>query len=502
VSAVVDPLAAIPWIAIKAERARRSFRYFFEHFAWPALLPGVTFVPNWHIDSICEHLQAISEGKIRKLIINMPFRMLKSTLVSQAWQAWEWIDHPELQYLTASYARDLAIRDAVATRKIIDSKNYQASWGNRWRLSSDQNVKSRFDNTRGGARTVTSTDSAATGFGGHRRIIDDPISPKEANSALAILTSIDFWRGTMATRSNDPENDAAVIVHQRLHEKDLTGYLLAEERGWEHLVFPMRYEPENTKTTSLGFHDPRTKEGELLFPVRVGEMATRDLEKSLGQYHTNAQLQQRPEPRGGIILQRKHYRFWKALPADLDEVVISVDCTFKDLQTSDYVAIHAWGNKGANKYLLRRLKERLNFKATCDAIKSMNALFPDCIATLIEDKANGSAVIETLSSEVSGVIPVNPDGGKAARAYAMQPEHEAGNIWLPDPSIDPEIEVFLSASSSFTGMEGGDDDEIDAMTQYCNWRRVRDKSMGLQQWMAAKAEEVRRQRQTGEPARQ
>jgi predicted phage terminase large subunit-like protein len=186
-------------------------------------------------------------------------------------------------------------------------------------------------------------------------------------------------------------------------------------------------------------------------------------------------------------LQRKHYKFWKALPGVFDEVVLTVDCTFKDLQTSDYVAIQAWGNVGADKYLLRRVKERLSFKATCEAIKAMAALFPDACAVLIEDKANGSAVIETLTSEVSGVIAVNPDGGKAARAYAMQPEHEAGNIHLPDPSVDPEIEIFLSASSSFTGAEGGDDDEIDAMTQYCNWRRPRDRTMGLQNWMRDQA---------------
>ena len=223
------------------------------------------------------------------------------------------------------------------------------------------------------------------------------------------------------------------------------------------------------------------------------------MEKSLGEYHKNAQLQQHPEPRGGIIFQRKHYKYWK-VPITYDEIVITVDCTFKDLQTSDYVAIQAWGNRGADKYLLRRLKERLNFKATCDAVVSFQALFPDCVAVLIEDKANGSAVIETLSSTVSGVIAVNPDGGKAARAYAMQPEHEAGNIWLPDPSVDPEIEVFLTASSSFTGAEGGDDDEIDAMTQYCNWRRPRDRANGLQQWMAAQhAEAVAKREADNDP---
>ena len=475
-------------LAVKAERSRRRFATFFREFAWPALMPGVPFQPNWHIDAICDHLEAVKRGQIKRLIINMPFRMLKSTLVSQAFQAWDWIDSPHMQYLTASYAKDLAIRDAVATRRIIESPRYQAAFGHKYKLAGDQNTKSRVENDKGGARTITSTDSAAIGFGGNRRIIDDPISPRKTDSAVAIEASVEWWKGTMSTRGNDPATDVIVLVHQRLHENDITGYLLKEEAGdWEHLVLPMRYEAEHRKSSSLGFSDPRTTEGELLFPSRINEVAVKALEKSIGVYHTNAQLQQRPEPRGGIIFERKHYRYWTVLP-ELDEIVISIDATFKDLQTSDHVAVQAWGNVGSKKYLLRRLKERMSFKATCDTVVSFSAMFPDAVAVLMEDKANGTAVIETMASTVSGLIPVNPSGGKAARAYAMQPEHENGEIYLPDPSIDPTIEVFLSASSSFTGMEGGDDDEIDAMTQYCNWRRPRDRRMGLEQWMKAEAE--------------
>jgi predicted phage terminase large subunit-like protein len=493
-AAVIELARKVTVLDVHAERARRSFAFFFEHFAWPALQPGVPYERNWHIDVICMHLEAIKRAEIKKLIINMPFRMLKSTLISQAFQAWDWVDNPEMQYLTSSYARDLAIRDAVATRRIIESPKYQAAWGHRFKLAGDQNTKSRVENNKGGSRVVTSTDSAATGFGGNRRIIDDPISPREADSGLAIERSIEWWRGTMATRGNDPKSDVTVLVHQRLNEQDLTGYLLREEGDWEHLIFPMRYEKQYAKTTSLGYHDPRTVDGELLFPARIDEAAVKLLEKSLGVYHTNAQLQQRPEPRGGIIFDRKYWRYWKALP-ELEEVVISVDASFKDLQTSDYVAIQAWGNKGANKYLLRRIKERMGFKATCEAVKGMAALYPDCVAVLIEDKANGSAIIETLTSEVAGVIAVQPDGGKAARAYAMQPEQEAGNVWFPDPSIDQTIEVMVSACCSFTGQEGGDDDEVDAMTQLCNWRRVRDRASGLQDWMRQQAEAIQAQRQ-------
>ena len=278
----------------------------------------------------------------------------------------------------------------------------------------------------------------------------------------------------MSTRANDPVNDATIVVHQRVNEKDLTGYLLAEESGWDHLILPMRYEREFTKTTSIGFKDPRTTDGELLHPKRLPEEIVKGLEKSLGVYHTNAQLQQRPDSRGGNIFNRNHWKFYKVLP-ELEEIAISADCTFKDLQTSDYVAIQVWGRKGADKFLLYRLRERMGFAATVQAVRTVKAKFPKALAVLIEDKANGSAVIETLKKEISGIIAINPEGGKVARAYAVQPEQEAGNLYLPDPSLDPGIETFLSEVSSFP-TPTVNDDEVDAMTQVINWFRNRPSS--------------------------
>ena len=472
---------------IGAENAEKNLYDFFRFFAWPVLQPNTEFKDNWHIGAICEHLQAVRDGQIKKLIINMPFRMLKSSIVSQAFPAWAWIASPSTQFLTASYAKEVATRDAVDSRRIIDSMYYQKAFGSRFMLTSDQNVKTRYENDKRGMRTITSTDGAGTGFGGDIRIVDDPVSAKDADSPLALAASIEWWKGTFATRANDPERGAVIIVHQRLNANDLTGYVLANESGWEHLVLPFRYDPAISKTTSIGFKDPRTQEGELIHPARIGEEMAKELEKTLGSYHKLAQLQQNPEPRGGIIFKREHWRFWKALP-QLDEIVLSVDCTFKDLQSSDYVAIQAWGRAGANHYLLHRLKEHLGFSATCKAIKSVRALVcekfkPAVNAVLVEDKANGSAVIETLGTEIGGIIAITPDGGKVARAYAMQPDQEAGNVWLPDPSVMPEIEVYLSELSAFPGV--AHDDETDSTTQYINWARARIKSMGLIEYMKA-----------------
>lgn len=436
----------------------------------------------------CEHLEAVKLGQIKKLLINMPFRMLKSSIVSQAFPAWDWINTPSRQFLTASYAKEVATRDAVDSRRIIDSMYYQKAFGSRFSLTSDQNVKSRYENDKRGMRTITSTDGAGTGFGGDIRIVDDPVSAKDADSQLALATSIEWWRGTMATRANDPETGAAIIVHQRLNANDLTGYLLANETGWEHLILPFRYDPVLSKTTKIGFVDPRTVEGELIHPERISETTAKEMEKSLGSYHVQAQLQQNPEPRGGIIFKRNDWKFYRAAPAQFDEIVLSVDCSFKDLQSSDYVAIQAWGRIGANHYLLRRLKEHLGFSATCKTLRSFRTLVceqfkPAVNAVLVEDKANGTAVIETLGTEIGGIIPITPDGGKVARAYAMQPDQEAGNIWLPDSSICPEIEIYLSELSAFPGV--AHDDETDATTQYVNWARARVKSMGLIEYMKA-----------------
>lgn len=473
--------------AAKAEQARRSFHRFLVDYAWPVLQPGVEFRDNWHIHAICEHLEAIKSGEIKKLVVNMPFRQLKSTIISQAFMAWDWIDDPQMQYLTASYAKDLSTRDAVASRRIVESDSYQRSFGDKFKMTTDQNVKTRYENDKGGGRVSTSTDAAAIGFGGNRRFVDDPANPRQADSAAHVQASVDWWKGSFSTRANDPVNDAVVLVQQRLNENDTTGYVLKNETGWVHLVLPMRYEAKYTKTTVLGFKDPRTKEGELMFPSRLPEKEVVDLETNLGAYHVNAQMQQRPEPRGGVIFDRNNWKYW-TVKTEYDEVVISVDCSFKDLQTSDRVGIHVWGCRGSSNFLLHRIWERLSFTKTCETLLGVVALFPEAIAKLIEDKANGTAVINSLSSHIGGVIPVNPQGGKAARAYAMQPDHEAGNFYLPHPSIDPKIEVFVGCAASFTGAEGGEDDEVDAMTQFAAWRKARVNTQGLHDWMRAQAE--------------
>lgn len=462
-------------MALRAEALRRDFHEY-SKLSWTVSEPGTPFIDNWHLEVIDEHLQAVTKGKIRRLMINIPPRTMKSTKVTVQWPTWEWTQRPELQYLTASHADALAIRDSYKARLIMDSVWYRERFSEQVMFQRDQNEKRRYMNSRMGARVVTSVGASAIGEGGNRIIVDDPHDPMQAISDVQRNAVIFWWDNLMSNRFNQPATDAAVIVMQRLHERDLCGHLLAKEPGeWEHLKIPMRYEGEKL-STCLGEYDPRTKVGELLWPERFPEDHVKKLERSLGSYGTAGQLQQRPAPIGGGIFKRGDWKYYKALP-ELDEIIMSVDAAFKDLATSDYVAIQVWGRKGANKFLMYRLKDKLGFGATVNAVRSVRAKYPKCVAVLIEDKANGTAVVETLKTEIAGVIAVEPEGGKIARAFAIQPEHEAGNIYVADPSVDPDIETFIGETASFPNAPN--DDETDAFTQAINYFRLRERTAGI-----------------------
>ena len=471
--------------AVQAEQARRNLFRFFVEYAWPVLQPGTVYVDNWHIHAICEHLEAVTRGEIKRLLINMPFRMLKSTLITQTWPAWEWLSRPSLQYMTASYAKDVATRDAVDSRRIIESEKYQRAFGHMFRMTSDQNVKTRYENDKKGSRIITATDAAGTGFGGNRILVDDPVSALQADSDTERKQSIEWWKGTAATRLNNPEEDAIVVVQQRLNVDDLSGYILTEEKelGWEHLVLPMRFDPALRKTTSLGFVDPRTKKGELLSPQRLSEKTVKEMEDRLGKYHTAAQLQQNPTPREGVIFKKSDWRFYHAPPAqmakNMEEIIWSWDCAFKGALGSDNVAGLCIGRKGADKYLLARVSEKMTFSKTLTQVqvcRDMPSFARRTVAVLVEDKANGPAVIDTLKDKVPALIAITPQGGKKARANAVQPQHEAGNFYLPSPELPgcEWVEDVLELFSRFTGAEGGQDDDVDAWTQGVQWFTTRE----------------------------
>lgn len=470
---------------VEAEQSRRSLRFFLQA-AWPTIEPGSPFVAGWHIDAICEHLEAVSRGQIRNLLINMPPRHSKSSIVSVAWPAWLWITHPERKWLCASYSQRLSTRDSVSCRRLIESAWYQEQWGHVYRLTDDQNAKERYENTHRGVRISTSVGGTVLGEGGDILLCDDPQSADEAMSSDAARMSVlAWWQYAWSSRLNDPKTSAKVVVMQRLHQQDLSGHLL-EVGGFEHLCLPAEYE-RSTHVTSIGWSDPRTEQGELLWPDRFGRTEIDDLKNALGSYAASGQLQQRPSPEGGGLLKRHWWRYWKTIDSGLppvtvrdangsisnidalliphrfDEVIQSWDCTFKDLQSSDYVVGQVWGRKGANSYLLDQVRARLDLPGTLNAIRGLTAKWPNATRKLIEDKANGSAVIQTLKNEIAGLIPVNPEGGKVVRAQAVSAKIESGNVYLPHPALYAWVAPLVEECAAFP--HGRHDDSVDSLTQ-------------------------------------
>lgn len=473
--------------------------------AWHVLEPATPFVDSWHIGAICEHLQAQTDGQIRRLLINMPPRHMKSLLVAVLWPMWEWTFKPSVRWLYSSYAFALSKRDSLKCRRLIESVWYQSNYGHVFHLTTDQNEKARFENNKTGYRLATSVDGTNTGEGGQRLVIDDPHNIKEIESDTQRESVIEWFDGVMSTRFNDPKTGTVTIVMQRGHEKDLSGHVL-EQGGYDHLCLPAEYEPypfvdigamidsEGKRITSLGWTDPRTEIGSLLCTERFGPEEIEALKKSLGSYRAAGQLQQRPSPAQGLIFKKHWWRFWHpkdrplpAVPVRLDDGTIfycpceplpdsfeqqlqSWDMTFKDTKGTDFVVGQVWGRQAANKFLLDQIRERLSFTKTCEALKKLSEKWPKATLKLVEDKANGPAVISALSSSIAGLVAVEPEGSKESRAHAVSPEVEAGNVYLPHPSIAPWIDAFIHEHGAFPN--GANDDQVDGTTQaLVRWKK-------------------------------
>lgn len=302
---------------------------------------------NWHLDCISEHLEACTFGQIRSLIINMPPRCMKSLSVAVFWPAWVWTFRPGSRWLFASYSEAFSTRDSMKCRRVIKSDWYQRRFGHIYTISRDQDAKMRFENSAAGFRLASSVAGMGTGEGGDFICPDDPHKVKEAESDVIRQGVVDWWFETMPTRFIDPKTVVKVVTMQRIKENDLSGEILSRELGYEHLCLPMRYEEGRTfyevpikldsgkKATADGqelpkdaiigtslqrlrpeLRDPRKEDGELLWPARLDELSVLQMEGSLLEYGTAGQLQQRPAPRGGGMLQRDWFKLVKAVPRD------------------------------------------------------------------------------------------------------------------------------------------------------------------------------------------
>ena len=317
---------------VEQELAERYLEHFVKQ-AWKVVEPKKPLVWNWHMGAVCEHLQAITEGQIRYLLINIPPRHTKSLTASVFWPCWEWGPQnlPHLRYVWSSYSDKLSTRDSLKSRRLLQSEWYQFLWGDRFSITSDQNQKTRYDNNETGYRIATSVRGVSTGEGGDRIGVDDPHNVKQAESDLIRNEALTWWDESMSTRLDDDRTGAHIIIGQRTHYADLSGHVI---KKWEDgeipelvkLILPARFEKErelNLKTlTPLDFEDPRTEEGEVLDEYRFPEPILTARERKMGAYAVAGQHQQRPAPRGGGFFKTENFVLMKNIPhIDIEEKV-------------------------------------------------------------------------------------------------------------------------------------------------------------------------------------
>jgi predicted phage terminase large subunit-like protein len=291
-------------IALMAEVARRSLRAFIEQ-AWPYVEPTVPFCGNWHIDALCDVLEAVTRGEIKRVVVTVPPGTMKSLLVSVFWPAWMWASDAGSRVFTAAYSDHLTVRDNLRVRNLIESSWYQTHYN--VRFDEDQNAKKLFKTTASGWRVASSVGGAATGEHPDYIIIDDPHTAAQARSEIELQTGLDWFDGTVSTRGVT-RGAAIILIMQRLAEMDLAGHLLARG-GFEHVMFPMRFDVKRADK-----RDPRTEEGELLWPALFTEERVRRLELDLGPWGTASQLQQTPSPEGGGLFKREWFGVVEAAP--------------------------------------------------------------------------------------------------------------------------------------------------------------------------------------------
>jgi predicted phage terminase large subunit-like protein len=447
-------------LAVERELCGRSLAEFAKR-AWHVLEPATELKWGWALDAICLHLEAVTNGDITRLLMNVPPGTMKSLLTGVIWPAWEWgpRNMPEMRFVGTAHEETLAIRDSRRCRDLIKSEWYQRLWP--LKLAADLDGKREFGNTQKGVRQARAFTSM-TGVRGDRVILDDPISADNANSESKLEAAKIAFTETLPTRVNS-DKSAIVVIMQRLSEKDVSGVILEKGLPYVHLRIPMRFEAAHRCITPI-WSDPRTEEGELMFPERFSEKQVQELESTLGSYGAAGQLQQRPAPRGGGIIKDSWYRYWSDLP-QLEFRRIYVDTAQKDGQQNDYSVLECWGRSIVGQAVLIDLVRGkweapdLITQARAFWIKHSAANLAPLQAMKVEDKVSGTGLIQTLRREGIPVVPIQRDRDKISRGHDAAPFIESGNVLLPRDA--PWLSDFLGESSSFPG--GAHDDQLDPM---------------------------------------
>jgi len=498
VEAVIRGARQIAKVKAK-ERAESNLMEFCEYL-WPVVEPAIPFVRGWAIGAIAEHLQAVTEGQITRLLMNVPPGFTKSLMTDVFWPAWEWgpRNMPWLRYVCASYSSHLTERDNMRCRNVVTSNLYKDAWGDRFQISNEQFTKIKFANNKTGWKLATSVSGIGVGERGDRFIIDDPNNTMDMESEAVRHTTNLWFTEVVPDRLNNPEKSAIVIIQQRLHEDDISGTALSREMGYTHLMIPVRHDTTRHCTTYFPktqeplWEDPRIEDGELAWPERFTDKVCDDLERDKGPYAWAGQYMQSPAPRGGAILKDEWWQVWPpegypptSIFPTFEYMLASLDTAYTEKEENDPSALTVWGmwrdDFGNPKIMLvYAWTERLQFNELVDRVTD-NCIRPSVSGRpnypvdklLIEAKGAGMSVAHELhrlwrGTGKLGIELIDPKkcGDKVARLTSIQHLFSDGMVYAPDFKW---ADAVIRQCSVFP--KGSHDDLVDSTAQALRYLR-------------------------------
>ncbi len=450
--------------------------YAFIERCFHQLNPETQFLRSWHIEVMAARLDACRRGRIRRLIINVPPRSLKSLCASVALPAWILGHNPSGQVLCVSYAQDLADKLARDCRIVMSSTWYQRLF--RARLSPQKQSVQEFVTTAGGYRMATSVGGVLTGRGADFIIIDDPIKPAEALSEALRRAANDWYDHTLFSRLNDKRSGCLILIMQRLHEDDLVGHVL-EREGWEVLSFPAIADQDEHHAIETPYGRRRfvRRAGEALHPEREPLEVLAAIHATLGEYNFASQFQPAPAPLEGGLVKAAWFKTYAEteLPERFDQVLQSWDTANKPSELADYSVCTTWGIKDKRIYLLHLFRKRLNYPDLKRALREQ-AEMHRATAVLIEDQASGTQLLQELVHDGLGIVKaVKPEGDKVMRFNAQTATIENGFVYLPREA--PWLADYLHEITTFPNAKY--DDQADSTSQALAWINLADPEPGI-----------------------
>jgi len=456
----LSPENAEPQHVLEAVLAT-DFRAFID-YVFGLLRPGITFKPNWHIDAMAHKVSQVASGQVRRLIITVPPRNLKSIIASVALPAWYLGHNPSERVVAVSYSAELAKTHANDFRRVVTDPVYQAAFPN-MRLA--RGTDSEIHTTARGRRYATSIHGTLTGRGGNLFIIDDPLKPGDATSDVTREGVIEWYRSTLVTRPDDKQAARIIVVMQRIHVDDLVGYLLDNDAGFELLSLPAV--AQSTITYDLGGGRTHTREkGDLLHPAHEPAEVLREIKKNMGSMLFSAQYQQAPEPAGGKIIKRKMLKYYSAVePRPMDRIVLSWDIALSEHEAGDYSACVVLLNRGDSYFVHDVVRGKFPFDRLKEKIIEVKQRYGRG-SLLIEESPISHGLIQSLREKHINVVDIKPDRDKRSRLISQIDLFEGGSVLLPKDA--PWLDEFVSELLSFPGRH---DDQVDALSQGLAWRR-------------------------------